>query len=67
MTRGENFRKQVSTDEGLAKFIEENLEIEFCPEKPKCRELFDTGHADEIAEEECHQCLVKWLQSEGAY
>ena len=35
MTRGESFRKQVSTDEGLAKFIEENLEIEFLPGKTK--------------------------------
>ena len=63
---GDNIRRMLQTDEGLADFmLEHNIcdGIDFCKNTPECRDLADNGGA--LPDEWCRQCLIKWLKKEA--
>ena len=65
ITIGDNIRKMLQTDEGLADFImEHNIcdEIGFCKNTPECSDWMDDGKS--IPDEWCRECLIKWLKEE---
>lgn len=64
-SKGDNIRKMLQTDEGLADFmLEHNIcdEIGFCKNTPECSDWTDKGKS--IPDEWCRQCLIKWLKEE---
>ena len=64
MTKGDNIRRMLATDEGIADFLmEHGIEniISFCRCKPECNIWLDTKK-EGIPEEWCKQCLVEWLK-----
>nr|WP_288975922.1 hypothetical protein [uncultured Blautia sp.] len=64
MTKGDNIRRMLETDEGIADFLmEHGIEniISFCRCKPECNIWLDT-EKEGIPEEWCKQCLIEWLE-----
>ena len=67
MTKGDNIRRMIQTDDGLADFMMEHGiadEISFCGNRLECDERLDT-EKEEIPQEWCKQCLIKWLEEES--
>lgn len=65
MTRGDNIRQMLQTDEGLADFMREhNIDdgINYCQHGRDCFRL--SGAGKEIPDEWCRQCLIEWLREE---
>lgn len=69
--KGENERKQTRIESICSMSVEELAEkifesevstmLDFCQEFSKCNELIEKG--EEIPDEMCKKCLVKWLNS----
>lgn len=65
MTRGDNIRRMLETDEGLADFfIEHGISdsIVFCTNKPECDEKLDSGET--VPDDWCRKCLIEWIKEE---
>ena len=65
MTRGDNIRRMLQTDDGLADFFIEhgiNDGIIYCANKPECDEKLDSGET--VPDEMCRQCMIEWLEEE---
>lgn len=67
MTKGDNIRQMLQTDESLADFmIELGLDngVDYCRNKPECDDLLDDGNKT-VPDEWCRRCLIEWLQEEN--
>lgn len=67
MTRGDNIRRTIQTDEGLADFmIEHGIDdgIEYCKSKPECDALMEDCN-ETIPDGWCRQCLIEWMKEEN--
>lgn len=65
ITRGDNIRRMLQTDEGLADYMMEHHisdGIDFCGNDQKCDDRTDNEKS--IPDEWCRQCLIKWLKEE---
>ncbi|MEY8536748.1 hypothetical protein AALH30_25075, partial [Blautia pseudococcoides] len=64
MTKGDNIRRMLETDEGIADFlIEHGIDdaVSFCRNRRECDERLDTEKGG-ISKDWCRQCLIKWLE-----
>lgn len=66
-TSADRIRAQISTDEGLADFINQldpdADNFRYCNNNDKCTDLMDKGESP--TKEMCRQCLLNWLRSEA--
>lgn len=65
LTRGDNIRKIIETDDGLADFLIEHglsVRIDFCKNKPECSDLMDCEKT--VPDEMCRQCLINCLKED---
>lgn len=66
MTRGDNIRRLIQTDEGVADFmIEHGIDdgIDYCTDKPECEDLLADSNKV-VPDGWCRQCLIEWLREE---
>lgn len=70
MTKGDNIRRMLATDEGIADFfMEHGIDdgIDFChsENKPECEKLVNIQGGGSVPDEWCRQCLTEWLKKES--